>query len=175
MPVFKTIEIEMPMAVNVSVGQETLSVGFSDGRTLSVPVSWYPRLAHGSPEERNNWSLIGSGVGIHWEDLDEDISTLGLMEGKPSNEGQESFQQWLAAGKRSERVREVYRYEIILFWSKEDHAFVADVPELPGCMAHVDTYEASLANAREAIDLWIETAREIGDTVPEPHGRLFYA
>jgi predicted RNase H-like HicB family nuclease len=65
------------------------------------------------------------------------------------------------------------RYEIILFWSKEDNAFVADVPELPGCMAHGDTYEAALANAKVAMALWIETAREIGGTVPEPRGRLF--
>ncbi len=69
----------------------------------------------------------------------------------------------------------MYRYEIILFWSKEDNAFVADVPELPVCMAHGDTYEATLANTKEAMALWIETAREIGRPVPEPHGRLFYA
>jgi len=69
----------------------------------------------------------------------------------------------------------MHRYEIILFWSEEDNAFVADVPELPGCMAHGDTYEGALANAKEAIDLWIETAREIGSPVPESRGRLFYA
>ncbi len=96
MPTVRTIEIEMPMAVNVSVSEDALSVGLRDGRSISVPVAWYPRLAHGSAKERNNWSLIGPGVGIHWEELDEDISTLGLIEGKPSNEGQESFRQWLA-------------------------------------------------------------------------------
>ena len=68
------------------------------------------------------------------------------------------------------------KYEIIIYWSDEDNAFVADVPELPGCMAHGDTHEAALANAREAALLWIKTAKEFGDTVPEPRGhRLAYA
>ncbi len=63
------------------------------------------------------------------------------------------------------------KYEIILYWSAEDKVFVAEVPELPGCMAHGDTEEAALANAKEAIQLWIETAQEFGDPVPEPKGR----
>ena len=63
------------------------------------------------------------------------------------------------------------RYEIIIFWSDEDDAYVADVPELPGCMAHGYSYEEALANAREAIDLWLNTAREFGDPIPEPKGR----
>ena len=68
------------------------------------------------------------------------------------------------------------RYEIIIFWSDEDKAYVADVPELPGCMAHGDSYESALANAREAIAHWVETAKEFGDPVPEPKGhRLAYA
>ncbi|OGL47379.1 MAG: hypothetical protein A2161_18545 [Candidatus Schekmanbacteria bacterium RBG_13_48_7] len=68
------------------------------------------------------------------------------------------------------------RYEIIIFWSDEDSAFVADVPELPGCMAHGDSYEAALANAKEAIQLWIETAKEFRDPIPKPKGhRLVYA
>jgi predicted RNase H-like HicB family nuclease len=67
-------------------------------------------------------------------------------------------------------------YEIILYWSDEDRVFVAEVPELPGCMAHGDTQEAALANAKEAMQLWIDTAREFGDPVPEPKGRrLMYA
>lgn len=70
----------------------------------------------------------------------------------------------------------MHKYEIILYWSNEDQAFVAEVPELPGCMAHGDTQEAALANANEAIALWIETAREFGDRVPEPKGhRLMLA
>lgn len=63
------------------------------------------------------------------------------------------------------------KYEIILYWSNEDQVFVAEVPELPGCMAHGDTQEAALANTKEAIRLWIDTAREFGDPVPEPKGR----
>jgi len=67
------------------------------------------------------------------------------------------------------------RYEIILYWSAEDAAFIAEVPELPGCMAHGDTKEETLANIKEAMQLWVETAREFGDPIPEPRGRLMYA
>jgi predicted RNase H-like HicB family nuclease len=63
------------------------------------------------------------------------------------------------------------KYEVILYWSDEDQVFVADVPELPGCMAHGDTQESALKNAKEAIQLWIDTAREFGDPVPTPKGR----
>lgn len=92
-----TIEIDMPMAVDVSVSEDTLSVDLRDGRSISVPLAWYPRLANGSARERDNWRLIGQGEGIHWEDLDEDISLIGLLEGKPSGESQGSFQQWLVS------------------------------------------------------------------------------
>lgn len=64
-----------------------------------------------------------------------------------------------------------YKYEVILYWSMEDEAFVADVPELPGCMAHGRTQAAALKSVNEAIALWIETAREFGDPVPEPKGQ----
>jgi predicted RNase H-like HicB family nuclease len=64
-----------------------------------------------------------------------------------------------------------YRYEVIIYWSDEDAAFVAEVPELPGCMAHGDSGQAALASAEEAIGLWIDTARELGRIVPEPRGR----
>ena len=63
------------------------------------------------------------------------------------------------------------KYEIIIYWSNEDDAFVADVPELPGCMAHGSTQEEALANVRQAIDLWIETAKEFCDPIPTPKGR----
>lgn len=81
---------------NIVVSDDALTVDLSDGRTLSVPLAWYPRLWHGTEIERNNWRLIGKGVGIHWPDLDEDISVEGLILGKPSNESQKSLQQWLA-------------------------------------------------------------------------------
>jgi predicted RNase H-like HicB family nuclease len=68
------------------------------------------------------------------------------------------------------------KYEVIIYWSQEDEAFVAEVPELPGCAAHGPTQEAALASAQEAIRLWVDTAREFGDPVPEPKGRrLIYA
>ncbi|MCX6383444.1 MAG: type II toxin-antitoxin system HicB family antitoxin [Actinobacteria bacterium] len=68
------------------------------------------------------------------------------------------------------------KYEIIIFWSDEDQTFIADVPELPGCMAHGITHDAALTNAKEAIDLWVKTAKEFGDHIPEPKGhRLAYA
>lgn len=67
------------------------------------------------------------------------------------------------------------RYEIIMYWSNADAAFIAEVPELPGCMAHGDTQEDALANIKEAMRLWVDTAREFGDHIPEPRGRLMYA
>ncbi len=70
----------------------------------------------------------------------------------------------------------MFRYETIIFWSEEDQAYLAEVPELPGCMAHGNSYESALANAKEAIQLWIDTANEFGDPIPEPKGRrLMYA
>lgn len=89
------IETETPKAEDVKVTDDTLSVDLSDGRTISVPLEWFPRLVHATLEERNNWRLIGKGHGIHWEDIDEDISVNGLLAGKPSGESQESFKKWL--------------------------------------------------------------------------------
>ena len=90
------IKIEVPNAENVTITEDTLSVDLSDGRTLSVPLVWFPRLVHATSEERNNWRLIGNGQGIHWEDIDEDISVEGLLVGKPSGESQTSFKKWLS-------------------------------------------------------------------------------
>jgi predicted RNase H-like HicB family nuclease len=67
------------------------------------------------------------------------------------------------------------RYEVIIYWSAEDDAFIAEVPELPGCAADGPTYEAALANVRVIINEWIDTARQLGRTIPEPRGRLLYA
>ncbi|PIY36321.1 MAG: hypothetical protein COZ06_36370 [Armatimonadetes bacterium CG_4_10_14_3_um_filter_66_18] len=67
------------------------------------------------------------------------------------------------------------RYEIIIFWSEDDNAFVADVPELPGCMADGRTYQEALANAEQVIEEWMDTARELGRAIPHPKGRLVYA
>lgn len=89
------IEIEIPYAVDVCLTEDTLTVDLSDGRTISVPLGWYPRLEHATPEERANWRFIGKGQGIHWEDVDEDISIDGIIAGRPSGESQESFKKWL--------------------------------------------------------------------------------
>jgi predicted RNase H-like HicB family nuclease len=67
------------------------------------------------------------------------------------------------------------KYEIIIYWSNDDDAFIAEVPELPGCMADGSTYQEALANAEEIIEEWIETARGLGRMIPEPKGRLVYA
>lgn len=91
------IELRMVSAQNVQVTDEALIVDLSDGRTVSVPLAWFPRLLHGSPAERNKWRLIGDGEGIHWPDLDEDISVENLILGKPSGESQKSFKKWLEA------------------------------------------------------------------------------
>lgn len=70
----------------------------------------------------------------------------------------------------------MYKYEVIIYWSNEDNAFIAEVPELPGCMAHGETPEKALKNVNDAIQLWIDTAKEFGDAVPEPKGeRLIFA
>jgi hypothetical protein len=90
-----TVEIQVPDAESVTVTEDTLSVDLSDGRTISVPLAWFPRLLHASQEERINWRLIGKGQGVHWEDIDEDISVEGLLAGRPSGESQVSFKKWL--------------------------------------------------------------------------------
>ena len=89
------IEIEVPRTEDVEVTEDTLTLDLSDGRTISVPLEWFPRLLNATPRERNNWRLIGRGHGIHWEDIDEDISVEGLLAGRPSGESQESFKKWL--------------------------------------------------------------------------------
>lgn len=89
------IELTIPLATNVFVTDDTLTVDLSDGRTISVPLAWYPRLVHGTLDERSEWELIGRGEGIHWPRLDEDISVEGLIAGKASNESQRSFANWL--------------------------------------------------------------------------------
>lgn len=85
------------LAQSVSVSDDTLTVALADGRSISVPVAWYPRLAHGTAAERRNWRFVGRGEGVHWPDLDEDISVDNLLTGARSGESQESLRQWLAS------------------------------------------------------------------------------
>lgn len=91
------IEMEVPFAEDVAVSDGTLRVELSDGRSISAPLAWYPRLLRATAAERKRWRLIGRGRGIHWKDLDEDISVEGLLAGRPSGESQASFGKWLAA------------------------------------------------------------------------------
>jgi len=90
-----TVEMRIATAQYVTVTEDALIVELADGRTVSVPLAWYPRLWHGTPEERNNWRLIGRGEGIHWPDLDEDLSVENLVFGQTSGESQRSFKRWL--------------------------------------------------------------------------------
>ena len=85
----------VPTTQKAVITDDSLTVHLNDGRSISVPLAWYPRLLHGTPEERNNWRLIGNSEGIHWPDLDEDISVENLLLGKPSGESQDSFKKWL--------------------------------------------------------------------------------
>ncbi|MCG6552081.1 MAG: DUF2442 domain-containing protein [Candidatus Magnetominusculus sp. LBB02] len=89
------VEINIPSATSVTVSQDSLSVDLSDGRTIVVPIGWFPRLSYASSKERQNWRLIGGGHGIHWVDIDEDISVEGLLAGRQSGESQSSFKKWL--------------------------------------------------------------------------------
>ena len=90
-----TAKINLARIISVVVTDDTLSVDLEDGRTIAVPIGWYPRLAHGRPEERENFQISGAGYGIHWPDLDEDIGVEGLMLGQKSMESPASFAKWL--------------------------------------------------------------------------------
>jgi hypothetical protein len=88
-------ELREALAQSIDVNDDALTVDLVDGRTVSVPLAWFPRLAHGTRDERAHWRLIGGGEGIHWPDLDEDISVESLLAGRRSGENQESLRRWL--------------------------------------------------------------------------------
>lgn len=90
-----TTEIPVARAEDVRVTGDALAVELSDGRSISAPLAWYPRLLHGTPEERSLWRLIGGGIGIHWPELDEDVSVENLLAGRASGESQRSLKRWL--------------------------------------------------------------------------------
>jgi hypothetical protein len=92
---FSALDVRIPAALSAAVADQTLSVELSDGRSLSAPLAWFPRLLHATPEERSNWRLVGKGDGVHWDDLDEDISIESLLLGRPSRESQASLARWL--------------------------------------------------------------------------------
>lgn len=89
--------LEAARAVDVRVGEDALAVELSDGRLVSAPLAWFPRLLHATPDERGDWRLLGEGEGVHWPQLDEDISVESLLSGRPSNESPQSLKAWLAA------------------------------------------------------------------------------
>jgi hypothetical protein len=93
-----------PLVTKATVTDEKLIVDLADGRSLSVPLAWYPRLLHASPEERQNWQLLGDGDAIEWADLDEHIGIEGLLAGKRSGESPRSFERWLAARGNSSSI-----------------------------------------------------------------------
>jgi uncharacterized protein DUF2442 len=96
-------ENQAVLATQVSVTDDTLSVELSDGRTIAVPLGWFPRLEHATAKERKVWRLIGGGSGIHWPDIDEDVSVANLLRGQPSGESQSSFKKWLAERAKKNR------------------------------------------------------------------------
>src|SRR5438105_15058243 len=92
---FAAVAPALSRVVNVTIDDDTLSVDLKDGRTVSVPIGWYPRLANGTPAERANLQISSAGYGMHWPDLDEDIGVEGLLLGKHSTESPSSFERWL--------------------------------------------------------------------------------
>ena len=86
-----------PVAVHVTVTEDKVTVDLADGRSLMVPLGWYPRLMHGSPAEQRHWQLLGDGYAIEWPDLDEHIGVEGLLAGRRSGESQQSLARWLAS------------------------------------------------------------------------------
>lgn len=90
-----TTDTTIVRAETVTVTEGVITVELSDGRSISAPLAWYPRLLHGTPEERSRWQLIGGGGGIHWPALDEDVSVQNLLAGQASGESQRSLKKWI--------------------------------------------------------------------------------
>ena len=102
-----SLKMQAVNAMRVTLTEDSLAVDLSDGRTVSVPLVWYPRLLHGSSRERRNWRLIAGGGGIHWPDLDEDLSVEGIVLGRASGESQASLKRWLDARSASAKRHRV--------------------------------------------------------------------
>lgn len=89
------VNLTTARAQHVTVTEDALTVDLLDGRTIIVPLAWYPRLLYATMAERQNWRLIGDGIGMHWPDLDEDIRVANLLAGNPSDESQHSLARWM--------------------------------------------------------------------------------
>ena len=126
------IRVQEPKAQRVTLTEYSVVVDLMDGRTVSAPLTWYPRLLHGTAEERANWRLIGDGEGIHWPGLDEDLSIDSLISGRPSGESQESLKRWLELRSKVgrlpafEAVRNNYHPDLIRL------LFIAEAPPANG-------------------------------------------
>ena len=94
------IDFTPASAVAIRISDAALAVSLADGRELSVPLAWYPRLQHATPGERGDWRLLDHGRGIRWDAIDEDISLAGLLAGRPSGESASSLARWRKAGGR---------------------------------------------------------------------------
>ncbi len=91
-----TLETD-PVVVDLTIFENRFVTTFEDGRSLSIPLSWYPRLLHATPQELNSWIILGDGYAIEWPDIDEHIGVEGLLAGKRSGESQKSFEKWLSS------------------------------------------------------------------------------
>src|SRR3954447_11311740 len=99
----------LPRIVGVNITDDTLSADLEDGRTISVPIGWYPRLAYATPAERASFQISGAGYAIHWPDLDEDLGVEGLLLGKRSNESSASLKRWLDGRKTGNKPKDSTR------------------------------------------------------------------
>ncbi len=99
------LKVQQVKILKVEVSEDSLAIDLSDGRSVSVPLAWYPRLLHGTPQERRNWRLIAGGEGIHWPALDEDLSMESILFGRASAESQTSLKQWLQSRPISKQRR----------------------------------------------------------------------
>ena len=89
------VEVQEPRGKSVKVYEDAVRVDLVDGRTITVPLAWYPRLWHGSPQERNHFEIFADGAYIHWPDLDEDLTVAGMLAGQRSGESPQSLKKWL--------------------------------------------------------------------------------
>jgi Protein of unknown function (DUF2442) len=96
-------ELDIPSVADVCTGPRRLCFHLSDGRTVSAPIDWFPRLVHGSVRERRNWKIVGAGFGVHWPDLDEDVSVENMLLGQRSVESERSLRDWLDSRPRRRR------------------------------------------------------------------------
>ena len=99
------VEIQEARAQSARVTEKALAVELVDGRTITVPLVWYPRLWHGTPQERNHFEIVGDGAYLHWPDLDEDLTVAGLLAGRQSGESRESLRRWMASRKARRQKR----------------------------------------------------------------------